>query len=215
MEPEKIVEDMLTDVISRSECFDVAIDRGLGQRQHIEKWILVEMLVRLMKLKDDGKVDDAQGEHKYGYPKSSKSKRKERADFWWIADGNEHFLEVKTIMMPDNPRKILSNDRWSPLKKDLEKIGRLPDDAIFHHLVMFFPLEEKKFGDLEKEVKNHYDIKSNELEKRLERKGYWKKIEFSYKRLYNISLKGDAKLYIALSTMIKNKNDSDIKFMRK
>ncbi len=75
---ETIIEKMLVDVGPRRACLGLAFDRGLRKEKEkkkrqggtkLEKWILTEMLVKLLKLRDDGFLDDVEGEHDYQYPK--------------------------------------------------------------------------------------------------------------------------------------------------
>jgi len=163
MNPEEIIEDMLSFVTTHTDHLGVAINRGLGKPQHIEKWMLVEMLVKLLELKMNGLLENAQGEHGYPNPKTNKSK--ERADLWWKTNDKENFLEVKTIIMPPNPRKLLCKDRREPILKDLDKINRLNSQNIFHHLVVFFNVKNDQLTELKSQLKSFYNKNGFTLEK--------------------------------------------------
>ena len=77
----------------------------------IEKWILVEMLPKLIKLKIDGYLNEVEGEHQYRYPKNpKKSNRREDCDFWWNIDNEQHWLEVKTIVLANDGQKGTFDD---------------------------------------------------------------------------------------------------------
>jgi hypothetical protein len=163
----KIVKYMTRAIESRKNCLNLAIDRGLGEGMQIEEWILVEMLSKLVELRNQGYLENIEREHKYRFkkitedfekpPKTSgdatkvykeesvtRSKSKsstgyEHCDLWWSLNNNQHWLEVKTIVLSkDQQRGSLKE-----IYKDLDKRNRLSKNDIFHHLSIIFPLDLK------------------------------------------------------------------------
>lgn len=154
MDEKSIVEFILSSIINRKEIFDISIDRGLGKGMQIEKWILVEMLSKLMILKNNKKIEKIEGEHDYLKLKRLDQKRKkyEQCDLWWKTNNEEHWLEVKTIVtLNKNQRGTLKN-----IKKDLDKVNRLLSSHIFHHLTFLFPVEEDKIDNWKRELLELY-----------------------------------------------------------
>ncbi len=98
----------------------------------IEKWILIEMLARLVELKKNGTLKQVEGEHKYP---NLKSTRYEHCDLWWCEEQQEHWLEVKTIV------PLRDRVGWKKeINEDLDKPVRLRSLDVFHHLAIAFPL---------------------------------------------------------------------------
>jgi hypothetical protein len=153
MELKEIVKCMTSAIENRKECLDVAVDRGLGKGMQIEKWALVEMLPKLIKLKIDGYLDKVEGEHKYIEPKNPPKQDKEKCDFWWSVNNKQHWLEVKTIVLAKEGRRGTMKE----ISEDLNKKERLGDGLgsthIFHHLAIVFPIEESKKEYWKQEVK--------------------------------------------------------------
>ncbi|MCX6028864.1 MAG: hypothetical protein NT169_06130 [Chloroflexi bacterium] len=135
MNVSETVERMLSGVRRRPECFDLAQDRGLGEGMLIEKWLLTEMLVQLVRLRDERALQAVEGEHKFPIKKTS---RFEHCDLWWRSDGIEYWLEVKTVVL----------DRWGiprgfeEVQGDYEKRNRLRAIDRFHQLVLTFPVSD-------------------------------------------------------------------------
>lgn len=78
MSVEEIVWYMITAIIPRKAILELAFDRGLGEDKKqikkqegmkLEKWILTEMLVKLIELRDFGFLRCVEGEHSYPFPK--------------------------------------------------------------------------------------------------------------------------------------------------
>jgi len=134
METKEIIKYMTSAMKPRNECLDLALDRGLGEGMQIEKWILIEMLAKLIQLRKDGFVDNAEGEHKYPIKKTS---RYEHSDLWWCVDHEQHWLEVKTIVVSKDQQRGSMDEIF----KDLDKKNRLHPTDIFHHLTIVFPVE--------------------------------------------------------------------------
>ena len=132
----KIVKYMTRAIESRKNCLNLAIDRGLGEGMLIEEWILVEMLPKLVELRNQGYLENIEREHKYRFKKIT---RFEHCDLWWSLNNNQHWLEVKTIVLSkDQQRGSLKE-----IYKDLDKRNRLSKNDIFHHLSIIFPLDLK------------------------------------------------------------------------
>ena len=132
----KIVKYMTRAIESRKNCLNLAIDRGLGEGMLIEEWILVEMLSKLVELRNQGYLENIEREHKYRFKKIT---RFEHCDLWWSLNNNQHWLEVKTIVLSkDQQRGSLKE-----IYKDLDKRNRLSKNDIFHHLSIIFPLDLK------------------------------------------------------------------------
>ena len=98
----------------------------------IEKWILIEMLAKLIELKNKGILDYIEGEHKYPIKKTS---RYEHCDLWWQVKNDEHWLEVKTLVMSGFQLRGSIDE----IRNDLDKKNRLRPTDIFHHLTIVFP----------------------------------------------------------------------------
>jgi len=62
----------------------------------IEKWVLIEMIPRFQELQAQGHITHGECEHKYTIKKTT---RYEHCDVWWQQDDDEHWLEVKTIVL--------------------------------------------------------------------------------------------------------------------
>jgi hypothetical protein len=147
MDPKRVVENMTAAIKSRKECLHLAVDRGLGEGMQIEKWILTEMLAKLIQLREDGSIDSAEGEHKYPIIKSS---RYEHCDLWWRVNSQEHWLEVKTVVQVDQ-------QRWRrQIRDDLEKWNRLRATDAFHHLTMVLPIESSSKEHWGKQLSSLY-----------------------------------------------------------
>ena len=54
MDTQEIVKYLTSGITNRQECLALAVDKGLGKGMQIEKWILTEMLAKLMQLKQGG-----------------------------------------------------------------------------------------------------------------------------------------------------------------
>jgi hypothetical protein len=135
MVPKKIVEHLLSAVMCRKEILDSAIDRGLGEGMQIEKWILIEMVPRLKELRSQGTIERGESEHKYPIKKST---RYEHSDIWWQQEGQEHWLEVKTIVLTAGVVLGSTNN----IANDLDKMDRLRAPDHYHHLGVVFPMQE-------------------------------------------------------------------------
>jgi hypothetical protein len=151
MTPKDIVEYASSAIVSRKECLDLGLDRGCGEGMQIEKWILTEMLAKLIQLTKDSFVNRAEGEHKYP---NLKTTRFEHCDLWWLVRDEEHWLEVKTLVVSDEQQR----GSLEEVIKDLEKRHRLRRTDKFHHLVIVFPIGPAKQGflDLKAQLANIY-----------------------------------------------------------
>ncbi len=148
METRDVVKHMLSEIASRRECLELAADRGLGTGMLIEKWMLVEMLAKLLQLKKDGSVDHVEGEHLYPF---RKTRRYEHCDLWWSSGSSEHWLEVKTVV------PLYDELRWrGSILSDLEKVKRLRPGDAFHHLAVVFPINKGKAPAWLEEVSAFY-----------------------------------------------------------
>ena len=133
MDTQEIVKHLTSGIANRKEYLALAVDRGLGEGMQIEKWLLTEMLARLIQLKRDGVLSAVEGEHKY--PKK-KGTRYEHCDLWWRVDNQEYWLEVKTVVPQEGQQQ------WSKqIRGDLGKGSRLRATDVFHHLTFVFPVE--------------------------------------------------------------------------
>ena len=147
MNPKEVVKYIASSIKNRKDCLDLAFDRGLGEGMQIEKWILTEMLAKLIKLRDDSSVDCAEGEHKY--PKKPPEVRDyEHCDLSWKVNNKQHWLEVKTI--------VLSKDKQrggiDKISKDIDKRSQLESKDIFHHLTMVFPIKQSNIEHWKKQL---------------------------------------------------------------
>ncbi len=148
MNTQEIVKHLTKKIANRKECLALAVDRGLGEGMQVEKWILTEMLARLIQLKQDGVLSAVEGEHKY--PKK-KGARYEHCDLWWRANNQEHWLEVKTVV-PQEKQQLWSKQ----IRGDLEKKNRLHPSDVFHHLTLAFSVEASAVGDWKKQISSLY-----------------------------------------------------------
>ena len=134
MNPIQLVRHLVSVVESRPECLDLARDRGRGEGMQIEKWLLTEMLARLIQLKKQGHVVEAEGEHKYPLKTST---RYEHCDLWWKSGDQEHWLEVKTIVLSGHQQRGAIDQ----VAADIEKRTRLRSTDTFYQLVLVFPIQ--------------------------------------------------------------------------
>jgi len=128
MNTEEIVKYSLSAIEDRKECLELTFDGGLGKGKKIEKWILTEMLVKMIELRNIEILNQIEGEHCYPVPKK---KYREICDFWWSIDDVKHWLEVKTIGEQENIKKSIKQ-----VRNDLDKRNRLKSSGIFHHLTI-------------------------------------------------------------------------------
>lgn len=153
------IADFLTKpIIHRKEIFDLAIGKGQGEGMKIEKWILIEMGPKLKQLRKDGKLDYVECEHKYPNKKSSKY---EHCDIWWEVNGEQHWLEVKTINLSN---KRDSREFGRTIQKDLEKRKQLNQEDIFHHITFIFPVEKDEKQTWFENLSNLYNENNFEVE---------------------------------------------------
>ncbi len=133
MNVSETVDRMLSGVRRRPECFDLARDRGLSEGMLIEKWLLTEMLVQLIRLRDERALQAVEGEHKFPI---KKTRLFEHCDLWWRSGGIEYWLEVKTVVLDrwGNPRGL------EEVQEDFEKRNRLRATDRFYQLVLTFPV---------------------------------------------------------------------------
>jgi len=144
-----IIKTITKSLKAKKNYLDLAIDRGLGKGMQIEDWILVEMLLNLIKLRDQDNLDEVEAEHKYPLKKGT---RYEHCDLWWCVNNEEHWLEVKTIVMAkDKLKGSLKN-----VKQDIKKINRLDTNNIFHHLTMVFPIHINEINSWEIDLNTAY-----------------------------------------------------------
>jgi hypothetical protein len=140
METKQLVEYLIQTPAARNEIWSLAVNRGLGDGMQIEKWLLIEMLARLMALQAQGVIQSAEGEHKFPI---AKAKLFEHCDLWWTREEIGHWLEVKTIVIAE--KKSLG--KIEDIVADVEKRGRLRAMDSFHHLAVIFPLGENRVSD--------------------------------------------------------------------
>jgi hypothetical protein len=134
MKPEDVIERLLSKVVGRAECFQVAMDRGEGKPRNIENWILVEMTAELRQMKADRLLDLVDGEHQYHDPDVG------RVDLWWQVSNIQHWVEVKTVVLTSNPSKSMTG-----IKADLTKLkSENGSGSSLHELVIVFPISSKK-----------------------------------------------------------------------
>jgi len=181
MKTKILVQEMLSDLIKRKNVLYLVFDRGYDKNRRIRKgkkienWIITEMLVKLLKLQNEGEVNEAMGEYPYNTKKTSKY---ERCDFWWKINNENHLLEVKTIAPHDNktPEDIISTD--------FKKIKRLRPPFVFHHLSMIFLKESHAKKEWEKRLKILY-----------------KQEDFFYEKTWNYKIKDEKTLLCVLYTL--------------
>jgi len=156
--PIEIIKYVTKNLLSRTEIFEISLNRGMGETIKIEKWILVEMLSKLAELKNKGYIDLFEGEHKYPIMKST---RFEHCDIWWKYKEKEHWLEVKTLLLNENiPISFIKDMKI--IKEDIDKINRLVKPYIFHSLVFVFPIQNDNYKqDLELIYKNKNFVKED------------------------------------------------------
>ncbi len=67
----------------------------------------------------------------------------EHCDLWWKVDRQEHYLEVKTIVV----RGKRERESTDPISKDLEKRQQLYTSELYHHLALIWPvrLEDREY----------------------------------------------------------------------
>lgn len=150
MLPKEIVSRIMDPVMRRQEArrhevLRLAFDRGLREGMQIEKWILAEMLAELTKLRNEELLDDVEGEHKY---RRKKTTRHEHCDLWWKAEGKQHWLEVKTIVISRDKQRGSIEE----IAEDLEKKDRLNQNDIFHHLTIVFPIKKADIGNWKRKL---------------------------------------------------------------
>jgi len=146
MDPRHLVRHLVSAVESRPECLDLARDRGRGRGMQVEKWILTEMLARLIQVKKQGHVVETEGEHYYPYP-LRKGARPEKCDLWWKSGDQEHWLEVKTSVSSGDQRSTLKQ-----IAKDIEKKGRLRSTDTFHQLALVFPIQPADIAEWNRQL---------------------------------------------------------------
>ncbi len=156
MESNQVVERMISFLPGRQECLALAWDRGRGEGMLVEKWILIEMLSRLVQLKREGTLRQVEGEHKYPVLKTT---RYEHCDLWWLDGQEEHWLEVKTIV------PVRDQQRWKKaIMDDLDKPLRLRPIDVFHHLALAWPLTPLQVEPLINDVNWLYSAKGYKTE---------------------------------------------------
>ena len=159
----EIIKYMTDSMELRKECLDIAFDRGLGDGMQIENWILLEMRVKLEQLRKKELIDLAEIEHKYPLKKTS---RFEHCDLWWSMNDEQHWLEVKTIVLAKDEQK----GKFDDIINDLDKNKRLRSSDILHHLTFVFPIE---YSDIKHWI--------TQLKKLYERNGFIFKNQWNYK----------------------------------
>lgn len=143
MDVKEVIRYMTAGIAERQECLALAFDRGIGKGMKIEKWLLTEMMAKLVELRTSGRLERVEGEHKYPI---KKTRSYEHCDFWWCSGGNEQWLEVKTVKSIDDLKGVES---------DLAKTDRLRHSDIFHHLSILFLLSST-MGDWTEQVTSTY-----------------------------------------------------------
>lgn len=111
--PIDIVKHITSGIASREEYLSLGLDRGCGIGMKLEKWMLIEMLSKLLQLRKDGFVNVAEGEHNYPIKGSG------WCDLWWCVRDEEHWLEAKTLVLCNDDRKA----DLAEVNKDLKKKG--------------------------------------------------------------------------------------------
>ena len=172
MRPTEIVEHLLSSVAPRKEIWGAALDRGLGQGMQIEKWVLIEMIPRLKELQAQGHITHGESEHKYPIKKTT---RYEHCDVWWQQDDDEHWLEVKTIVLTESAQLGSIKDTV----KDLDKMNRLRRPFHFHHLGIVFGVSEESLPTWKKDLASTYTQHGLSFE------GEWKHHLWEDKTLYS------------------------------
>jgi hypothetical protein len=119
---EEIVKYSLSAIENRKECLELAFDRGLGEGMKIEKWILTEMLSKLIELRKNEVLNLVEGEHKFPI---KKKRNFEHCDLWWKIKDFEYWLEVKTVKEQSDVDEV---------RKDFDKKNRLKNTDVFYHL---------------------------------------------------------------------------------
>lgn len=146
----EIIKYMTDSIQIRKECLDIAFNRGLGNGMQIENWILLEMRVKLEQLKENGTIDFAEIEHKYPI---KKTRRFEHCDLWWSMNGDQHWAEVKTIVLANDEQK----GKFEDIINDLDKNNRLRPSDFLHHLTYVFPMESSDNEHWTEQLKEIYE----------------------------------------------------------
>lgn len=143
----EIIEYILEPVIRRKDVFDIAINSGNGSSMTVDKWISVEMISALRRLKASGGLSAVEGERCL---RGKKSSANSTCSLWWKDDDHGNWLEIKTIVFGDGSIK----GDYRQIQKDLKKADRVSKKDEFYHLTFIFPIEE--FFD-DKELKDAYE----------------------------------------------------------
>jgi len=154
MDSKEVVRFLTSSIEKRKEILKIAYCRGIDRGKKIESWINIEMLARLLELKERNEVDEVEGEHKYHIPKTTSS-RYPRCDLWWLKGNREHWLEVKTLVFHTHSDG-LKKDYNEKIKKDLDRVDRLRPPYIFHHLLLIFDDTYYNNGDWMEDVYSIY-----------------------------------------------------------
>jgi hypothetical protein len=155
-----VTKYMTSAIAPRREILNLSLDRGLGRPTQIEDWIITEMLAKLIELRDRHVLQQVEGEHRYPTVKNPGAKRRsfERCDLWWTFNGEEHWLEVKTVYMPDQQQCL------SEIAKDLRKRERLSPRDKPHHLAIVFPVPVAAKQHWINELTNLYGVSAWKLD---------------------------------------------------
>ena len=153
MEPKEVVRYLTSSIETRKEILGLVYSRGKKKGKKIEWWINIEMLAKLLELKEKKYVDEVEGEHPYPLRKIDYP----RCDLWWKKNDSEHWLEVKTFRFHEDS-KGLKDDYEERIEEDLERVQYLEPPYTFHHLLIVFDDENYDNGNWKEDVYSIYDI---------------------------------------------------------
>jgi len=157
METKKIVRYLTTPIESRKEILKIVYCRGCEKGKRIENWINLEMLAKLLELKEKNEVEECEGEHGYDIPKRPTSRRVERCDLWWYKNNEKHWLEVKTTRL-HHDSDGLKKKYGKRIEGDLKRIEKLKPPYDFHHLLMVFDDKDYSTGNWREDVYSLYRV---------------------------------------------------------
>lgn len=163
MEKNNLIRKLTSVAKIRKRILSIAYFRGKEKGEQIERWLNIEMLAKLLELKENNKVKQAEGEHQYHNPKKTIPRRYfEHCDLWW-KNSMEHWLEVKTIVIHRNYKKLIKHHK-NDIEDDLNKMGSLNPPYIFHHLLFVFTYVKLKLETWDENLTSLYSAYSMQKE---------------------------------------------------
>lgn len=137
METKEVVRYILSDIEHRKEILKIPYGGDDYKRKKIENWILIEILPKLLELKERKEVDKAECEHNYDLlttgPKGKETYP--RCDVYWEKNNIKNWLEVKTFRFHRNTGIAPYEER---IIEDFDKEQYLKSPYNFNHLLIVF-----------------------------------------------------------------------------